>query len=68
MSIKKLVNDPVVWQGFLEELDAWLEKEYKFLEQARDIVDIHKAQGSIKTLRKLKTLRDIINTRDKQNG
>ena len=64
MSIKKLVNDPTVWQGFLEELDSWLEREYKFLEQARDIVDIHKAQGAIKTLRKLKTLRDIVNGRN----
>ena len=64
MSIKKLVNDPAIWQGFLEEVDAWLEKEYKFLEQARDIVDIHKSQGSVKMLRKLKTLRDIVNTRD----
>lgn len=63
MSIKKLVNDPVIWQGLLEELDLWLEKEYKFLEQARDIVDIHKAQGSVKTLRKMKTLRDMVNGR-----
>lgn len=68
MSIKKLTSDVALWQSFLEEIDAWLEKEYKFLEQARDIVDIHKAQGSIKTLRKLKTLRDIVNARDKQNG
>jgi hypothetical protein len=64
MSIKKLVNDPQIWQGFLEEVDTWLEREYKFLEQARDIVDIHKAQGSVKTLRKLKNLRDIVNGRD----
>jgi len=64
MSIKKLVNDPQVWQGFLEEIDTWLEREYKFLEQARDIVDIHKAQGSVKTLRKLKNLRDIVNGRE----
>ena len=64
MSIKKLVNDPQVWQGFLEEVDTWLEREYKFLEQARDIVDIHKAQGSVKTLRKLKNLRDIVNGRE----
>lgn len=64
MSIKKLVNDPQIWQGFLEEIDTWLEREYKFLEQARDIVDIHKAQGSVKTLRKLKNLRDIVNGRE----
>lgn len=64
MSIKKLVNDPQIWQGFLEEVDTWLEREYKFLEQARDIVDIHKAQGSVKTLRKLKNLRDIVNGRE----
>ena len=65
MSIKKLVNDPVIWEAFLEEIDSWLEREYKFLEQSSIIVDIHKAQGSIKTLRKLKTLRDIVNARDK---
>lgn len=63
MSIKKLVNDPVIWNSFLEEIDTWLEKEYRFLTDARDTVDIHKAQGSVKTLRKLKTLRDIVNAR-----
>lgn len=64
MSIKKLVNDPSVHGPFLEELDDWIERERKSLEACTDTVDIYRHQGAVRVLRRLKTLRDIVNGRD----
>lgn len=64
MSIKKLVNDKVTYDAFLEELDSWIERERKSLETSREVIDIYRHQGSIKVLNRLKTLRDIVNGRD----
>ena len=65
MSIKKLVNDPETYNSFLEELKGLVEKEQKTLEQAIDPVVLYKAQGALATLRKLQTLREIVNGRDR---
>ena len=35
--------------------------EHKTMEQAVDTIDIYKAQGSVKTIRYLKHLRDYVN-------
>ena len=64
MSIKKLVNDKQTYDAFLEELDAWIEKERKALEACADTVDIYRHQGAVRVLRRLKTLRDIVNGRE----
>lgn len=66
MSIKKLVNDPETYNSFLEELKSLVEKEQKTLEQAVDPVVLYKAQGALATLRKLQTLREIVNGRDRK--
>lgn len=65
MSIKKLVNEPETYNSFLEELKSLVEKEQKTLEQAVDPVVLYKAQGALATLRKLQTLREIVNGRDR---
>ena len=68
MSIKKLVNDPETYNSFLEELKSLVEKEKKTLEQAVDPVVLYKAQGALATLRKLQTLREIVNGRDRKTN
>lgn len=64
MSIKALVNNHDLYQSLLEEIDTWIEKEQKSLEQTADTVQLYRTQGSIKTLRKLKTLKEIVYGRD----
>lgn len=64
MNLKGLVNNPPLFQSFLEELDTLVDKEHKILEQATDQVVIYRSQGAISALNKLKKLRDTINARD----
>ena len=61
MSLKLLVNDPKLWPEFLTELDTMIQLCYKTLEQVKDPVDIHRAQGELLALRKLQKLRDKVN-------
>ena len=64
MSIKLLVNNKAIYDCYLEELDTMIERDRKQLEVATDIIQIHKLQGSLYTLRKLKNLREVVNGRD----
>lgn len=61
MSLKTFVNNKGEWDAFCNELDVWIADEHKRLEQAEDAVHIHRSQGAIQALRKLKYLRDKIN-------
>ena len=61
MSLKAFINNKAEWDAFCTELDVWIADEHKRLEQAEDVVQIHRSQGAIQALRKLKYLRDKIN-------
>ena len=61
MSLKAFVNTKPQWDAFCEELDVWIADQHKNLEQAEHSIDVHRAQGSIATLRRLKYLRDKVN-------
>jgi|TARA_R100000541_G_scaffold46080_1_gene53219 hypothetical protein len=61
MSLKSFVNNKPQWDAFVKEIDARIASAHRNLEQADTLVDIHRAQGSIITLRQLKFLRDKIN-------
>lgn len=61
MSLKAFVNDKAQWDAFCEELDVWITEQHKCLEQAEHSIEVHRAQGSIATLRRLKYLRDKVN-------
>lgn len=61
MSLKSFVNNKAEWDSFCEELDIWITEQHKRLEQAENTVELHRAQGSVTTLRRLKYLRDKIN-------
>jgi hypothetical protein len=61
MQIKRLVNDKVLWDSFLEEVDGRIVFAQKQLEQRVEPAEMHRLQGEIKALRSLKQLRDKVN-------
>ena len=58
MNLKKLVNDKPLWDNFIEYLDDAIEKNHIALEQSDNHVVIHRLQGAIGALRRLKYLRE----------
>ena len=61
MSLKSFVNNKAEWDAFCEFLDDQITILHKNLEQSDTLVDIHRTQGSIQALRRLKYLRDKVN-------
>tara|TARA_R100000234_G_C4858142_1_gene118047 strand:- start:325 stop:528 length:204 start_codon:yes stop_codon:yes gene_type:complete len=61
MNLKKLVNDKALWDNFLEYIDDNIAKNHTALEQADNAVIIHRLQGAIGALRRLKYLREEMN-------
>lgn len=59
--LKPLCNNPDQWEAFCAFLDMNIEMQQAALEQADNSIVMHRAQGSIATLRKLKQLRDEAN-------
>jgi hypothetical protein len=60
--LKPLVNNKRQWDAFNNYVDWAIVQQQANLEQNIDIVNIHKAQGAIGILRKLKQLRDEVNS------
>ena len=61
MNLKKLVNDKALWDNFLEYIDEAIQKNHIALEQSDNSIDIHRLQGAIGALRRLKYLREEMN-------
>jgi|TARA_B100001094_G_C17392007_1_gene421752 hypothetical protein len=61
MSLKAFVNNKSEWDAFCEELDILILEQQRRLEQSEVAIDLHRCQGSISTLRRLKYLRDKVN-------
>jgi hypothetical protein len=61
MSLKAFVNNKAEWDSFCEELDILILEQQRRLEQSEVAIDLHRCQGSISTLRRLKYLRDKVN-------
>jgi|TARA_R110000765_G_scaffold213739_3_gene318750 hypothetical protein len=61
MSLKKLVNDKAIWDALVEEFDERISTAHKTLESLTDTSEMYRCQGYIRSLRKLKYLRDIVN-------
>ena len=49
------------WEAFNSYLDSMIEQHHTVLEQSIDVVSLHRQQGAIAVLRRLKQLRDEIN-------
>ena len=59
--LKPWVNNSRQWQAFSDYLDFVIDQQQKALEQADHSVVIHRSQGAIAAMRKLKYLRDEVN-------
>ena len=64
MNLKQLVNDKPLWDNFIEYIDDAITKNHTALEQSDNHVVIHRLQGAIGALRRLKYLREEMNGTD----
>ena len=62
MKLKKFTNDKELWDSFVEYIDDAIVKQHKTLEQTVEMPMIYKLQGSIACLRRMKYLRDELNS------
>ena len=62
ITLRKLTTDKELWDAFVEYIDDAIEKQHKTLEQATEVSMIYKLQGSIACLRRMKFLRDELNS------
>ena len=60
-TLKPFVNNPELYNSFLEEIVNRIEKTHKRLEQLNDIEEVYRAQGEIRMLRSMLRLREDIN-------
>jgi hypothetical protein len=58
--LKGLVSSNRQWDHFSNYLDVLIAQQHKVLEQSNNMVDVHKAQGAIEALRKIRRLREDI--------
>ena len=58
--LKPLVGNNRQWDHFSKYLDSMVAQHHKVLEQSENIVTVHKAQGAIDVLRKIKRLREDV--------
>ena len=62
MILRKLTTDKELWNSFVEYIDDSIAKQHKALEQATEVSMMYKLQGSIACLRRMKYLRDELNS------
>jgi hypothetical protein len=60
-TLKPFVNNPEMYNPFLEEIVSRIDKAHKRLEQINDIEELYRAQGEIRALRSLLLLRENVN-------
>ena len=60
-TLKPFVNNPELYNPFLEEIITRIDRVHKRLEQITDVEELYRAQGEIRVLRSLLLLREHIN-------
>ena len=60
--LKPWVGNNRQWEAFSSYIDALIEQQHKALEQSDNNILMHRSQGAIATLRKLKMLREEVNS------
>ena len=60
-TLKPFVNNPELYNPFLEEVFKRIENVHKRLEQITDVEELYRAQGEIRALRPMLRLREDIN-------
>jgi len=63
--LKPLVNNNNLISSFNNYLDLLIQAQYKIMEQSNDIITVHRSQGAVATLKRLKLLRDEVNGKEK---
>jgi hypothetical protein len=61
--LKALVSNPHLWANVKQYLDELIAYQHKVLEQAENNIVLHRAQGYIHALQKIKALENL-NKRD----
>lgn len=61
MTLKLIVNNKDLWDALKEELDERIHFAHRQLEQTSDTSEVYRLQGEVRSLRKLKQLRDKVN-------
>ena len=62
--IKPLVNNQQLLTHFNDYLDSLIANQHKILEQTDDIVLVHRSQGAVAILKRLKLLREEVNGKE----
>ena len=60
-TLKPFVNNPELYNPFLEEIVNRIDKVHKRLEQITDVEELYRAQGEVRVLRSLLLLREHVN-------
>ena len=60
-TLKPFVNNPELYNPFLEEIINRIDKVHKRLEQITDVEELYRAQGEVRVLRSLLLFREHIN-------
>ena len=55
-----MVSNQAQWSKFEDYLDFIIAQQHRAMEQTSEIVAVHRAQGAIYQLRRLKLLRDEV--------
>ena len=58
--LKGLVSNSRQWDHFSNYLDVLIEQQHKVLEQSENMITVHKAQGAVEALRKIRRLREDV--------
>ena len=60
-TLKPFVNNPEMYNPFLEEIIRRIDTVHKRLEQITDVEELYRAQGEIRVRRSLLILREHVN-------
>jgi len=55
-----MVSNQAQWSKFEDYLDTIIAQQHRAMEQTSELVAVHRAQGAIYQLRRLKLLRDEV--------
>ena len=55
-----MVSNQAQWDKFSKYLDSVIAQQHRVMEQTNEVIAMHRAQGAIYQLRRLKLLRDEV--------
>mgnify|MGYP003633937301 FL=1 len=59
--MKPFVNNPELWEPFVEEMENRLQSNYKYLAASQDMNQMLRYQGRIAVLKEMIELRNYVN-------